>query len=64
MDNFFRLEANGREAERQRAEQERQRAENALAQLEQEKTLREQEQQGYQALIARWREKGIDPEQL
>ena len=40
------------------------RAEDALAQLEQERTLREQEQQRYQDLIERLREKGIDPEQL
>jgi aspartate/glutamate racemase len=45
-------------------EQERRRAEQALAQLEQERALREQEQQRYQALIERLREKGIDPEQL
>jgi Uma2 family endonuclease len=38
-------------------EQERQRAENAIAQLE-------QEQQRYQALIEKLRERGIDPEQL
>ena len=46
-----------RERERQRAEQEHERAEDALAQLE-------QEQQRYQDLIERLREKGIDPDQL
>ena len=46
-----------RQQERQRAEQEHQRAEEALAQLE-------QEQQRYQALIERLRERGIDPEQV
>jgi Uma2 family endonuclease len=45
-------------------EEERQRAENAIAQLEQERNLREQEQQRYQALIEKLRERGIDPEQL
>ncbi|BAU07171.1 hypothetical protein NIES592_14680 [Fischerella major NIES-592] len=46
-----------REKERQRAEQERQQKEAALQQLE-------QEQQRYQELLARLREKGIDPEKL
>jgi Uma2 family endonuclease len=46
-----------REREYQRAEQEHERAEDALAQLE-------QEQQRYQDLIERLREKGIDPDQL
>jgi Uma2 family endonuclease len=41
-----------------------QRAEDAIAQLEQERTLREQEQQRYQALSEKLRERGIDPEQL
>ncbi|PLZ89599.1 Uma2 family endonuclease [Fischerella thermalis] len=45
------------EKERQRAEQERQQKEAALQQLE-------QEQQRYQELLARLREKGIDPEKL
>ncbi|MCD8487695.1 MAG: Uma2 family endonuclease [Desertifilum sp.] len=45
------------EQERQRAEQERQRADEALSQLEQER-------QRYQALMAKLREQGIDPEQL
>ncbi|MBW4492239.1 MAG: Uma2 family endonuclease [Oscillatoria princeps RMCB-10] len=45
------------EQESQRAEQESQRAEQALAQLQ-------QEQQRYQALIERLRERGIDPEQV
>ena len=45
-------------------EQERQRAEDALAQLEEERALRKEEQQRYQNLIERLREKGIDPEQL
>lgn len=40
------------------------RAEDALAQLEEERILREQEQKRYQDLIERLREKGIDPEQL
>lgn len=48
----------------QRAEEEYQRAEEALAQLEEERTLRQQEQQRYQALIERLREQGIDPEQF
>lgn len=46
-----------REQERQRAEQERQRADEAFSQLEQER-------QRYQALMAKLREQGIDPEQL
>ncbi|MCP2732503.1 Uma2 family endonuclease [Limnofasciculus baicalensis] len=46
-----------REEEHQRAEEEHQRAETAMAQLE-------QEQQRYQALIAKLRDRGIDPEQL
>lgn len=46
-----------REKERQRAEQERQQKKAALQQLE-------QEQQPYQELLARLREKGIDPEKL
>ncbi|MDM9385463.1 Uma2 family endonuclease [Chlorogloeopsis sp. ULAP01] len=46
-----------REQERQRAEQERQQKEAALQQLEQER-------QRYQDLLARLRERGIDPEQL
>ena len=41
-----------------------QRAEEALAQLEEERTLRQQEQQRYQALIERLREQGLDPEQF
>lgn len=45
-------------------EQESQRANEAVAQLEQERLLREQEQQRYQALIERLRARGIDPEQL
>ena len=45
-----------REQERQRAEQERQEKEAALLQLEQER-------QRYQELLARLRERGIDPEQ-
>lgn len=53
-----------REEERQRAERERERAENAIAQLEQERNLREQEQQRYQALIDKLREKGINPEEF
>lgn len=44
------------EAEHQRAEQERQEKEAALLQLEQER-------QRYQELLARLRERGIDPEQ-
>ncbi|EAW33388.1 Uma2 family endonuclease [Lyngbya sp. PCC 8106] len=48
----------------QRAEEEYQRAEEAIAQLEEERTLRQQEQQRYQALIERLREQGIDPEQF
>jgi Uma2 family endonuclease len=46
-----------REEEHQRAEEEHQRADNAIAQLE-------QEQQRYQALIEKLRDRGIDPEQL
>jgi DNA-binding protein H-NS len=46
-----------REKEHQRAEEEHQRADNAIAQLE-------QEQQRYQALIEKLRDRGIDPEQL
>ncbi|HEY9850472.1 MAG TPA: Uma2 family endonuclease [Leptolyngbyaceae cyanobacterium] len=53
-----------REEEKQRAERERERAENAIAQLEQERNLREQEQQRYQALIDKLRKKGIDPEEF
>ncbi|MFB2969290.1 Uma2 family endonuclease [Aerosakkonema sp. BLCC-F183] len=53
-----------REEERQRAEQERERAENAIAQLEQEKRLRQESQQRYQALIEKLREQGINPEQF
>jgi Uma2 family endonuclease len=49
------------EAERQRAEAERQRAETALTQLQQERTLREQEQQRIAALEARLRQFGIEP---
>ncbi|MFB2921965.1 Uma2 family endonuclease [Aerosakkonema funiforme] len=53
-----------REEERQRAEQERERAENAIAQLEQEKKLRQESQQRYQTLIDKLREQGINPEQF
>lgn len=52
------------EQERQRADEERQRAEDARAALEIERSLREQEQQRYQALIERLQEQGIDLEQL
>jgi Uma2 family endonuclease len=52
--------AQQREAERQRAEAEHQRAEAALAQLEQERTLRQQEQQRIAALETRLRELGIE----
>ena len=45
------------EEEHQRAEEEHQRAEAAIAQLE-------QQQQRYQLLLQRLRERGIDPEQL
>jgi 3'-phosphoadenosine 5'-phosphosulfate sulfotransferase (PAPS reductase)/FAD synthetase len=45
-------------------EQEKQRADEAIAQLEQERSLREIEQQRYQALMEKLREQGIDPEQL
>jgi Uma2 family endonuclease len=43
---------------------ERERAERAEAQLQQERSLREQEQQRRQTLEAKLRELGIDPEQL
>jgi hypothetical protein len=45
------------EEERQRAEEERQRADDAIANLA-------QEQQRYQALLDKLRERGINPEQL
>jgi len=45
-------------------ERERQRAEEALAQLEEERTLRKEERKRYQNLIELLREKGIDPDQL
>ncbi|MEG4292681.1 Uma2 family endonuclease [Microcoleus sp. C2C3] len=47
--------------EKQLAQQEKQLAQQ---QLEEERTLRQQEQQRYQALIELLREKGIDPQQL
>ncbi|MBD2433352.1 MULTISPECIES: Uma2 family endonuclease [Fischerella] len=53
-----------REKERQRAEQERQRAEQERQQKEAALQQLEQEQQRYQELLARLREKGIDPEKL
>jgi 3'-phosphoadenosine 5'-phosphosulfate sulfotransferase (PAPS reductase)/FAD synthetase len=53
-----------KEQEKQRAEQEKQRADEAIAQLEQERSLREREQQRYQALMEKLREQGIDPEKL
>lgn len=40
------------------------RAQDAITQLEQERALREEEQQRYQALMEKLRERGIDPEQL
>ena len=46
---------------KQLAQQEKQLAQQ---QLEEERTLRQQEQQRYQALIELLREKGIDPQQL
>jgi Uma2 family endonuclease len=52
------------EQEKQRAEQEKQRADEAIAQLEQERSLREVEQQRYQALMEKLREQGIDPDNL
>ena len=57
LDQLREQESQRAEEERQRAEEERQRADNAIAQLE-------QEQQRYQALIERLRDRGIDPEQL
>lgn len=57
LDQLREQESQRAEEERQRAEEERQRADNAIAQLE-------QEQQRYQALIERLRDRGINPEQL
>ncbi len=57
LERLRELERQRAEAERQRAEAERQRANEAIAQLE-------QEQQRYQALLERLRERGIDPEHL
>jgi Uma2 family endonuclease len=57
LDQLREQERQRAEEERQRAEEERQRADNAIAQLE-------QEQQRYQALLERLRDRGIDPEQL
>jgi Uma2 family endonuclease len=54
--------AQQRDAERQRAEAERQRAETALTQLQQERTLREQEQQRIATLEAQLRQLGVEPE--
>lgn len=50
------------EAEKQRAEAEKQRAEAALAQLEQERTLRQQDQQRIAQLEAKLRELGQEQE--
>ena len=53
--------ADREQQEKQLAQQEKQLAQQ---QLEEERTLRQQEQQRYQALIELLREKGIDPQQL
>ncbi|NJL35707.1 MAG: Uma2 family endonuclease [Leptolyngbyaceae cyanobacterium SM1_4_3] len=45
-------------------EQERQRAETAIAQLEQERLQRQQEQERYQALLNHLRQQGIEPPTL
>jgi hypothetical protein len=52
------------EEERQRAEEERQRAEEERQRAEEAEALLEQERQKAQAMAARLREMGIDPEQL
>lgn len=56
--------AQQRDAERQRAESEHQRAEAALAQLDQERIQREQDQERMTALEAKLRELGVEPESL
>ncbi len=60
--------ADREQQEKQLAQQEKQLAQQekqlAQQQLEEERTLRQQEQQRYQALIELLREKGIDPQQL
>ncbi len=53
-----------REQERQRAEQERQRAEQERQDKEAALSQLEEEQQRYQDLLARLRERGIDPENI
>lgn len=52
------------ESEHQRAESEHQRAEAALAQLDQERIQREQDQERMTALEAKLRELGVEPESL
>ncbi len=56
--------AQQRDAEHQRAESEHQRAEAALAQLDQERIQREQDQERMTALEAKLRELRVEPESL